>query len=61
LSTKVLTGQIRKDGIKMSSEIMRFFVLEMIERAATVARSEESPSIDPHHVLQITPSLLMDF
>jgi len=56
-----LNTKINADGVQLSGEFLRLFVVEAINRAAKVAEAEGAESIEPSHLEQILPQLLLDF
>uniref|UniRef100_K3X8K5 Centromere protein X n=1 Tax=Globisporangium ultimum (strain ATCC 200006 / CBS 805.95 / DAOM BR144) TaxID=431595 RepID=K3X8K5_GLOUD len=65
-STDALAGaarvtKINQDALKLSSELLRLFVVEAFHRAQMEAMVDDSPTIEPHHVEQILAQLLLDF
>ncbi|KAF1315207.1 Centromere protein x, partial [Globisporangium splendens] len=53
--------KISQDALKLSSELLRLFVIEAFHRAQMEAMVDDSPTIEPHHVEQILAQLLLDF
>mmetsp|Transcript_40054 Transcript_40054/g.55654 ORF Transcript_40054/g.55654 Transcript_40054/m.55654 type:complete len:112 (-) Transcript_40054:149-484(-) len=49
------------DAIKMSSELLRLFVVEATQRASILAEAEGEIIIDKSHLERILPQLLLDF
>ncbi|CAN4085936.1 unnamed protein product [Withania somnifera] len=49
------------NALKLSSELLRVFVAEAIQRAATIAEAEGSIKIEATHLERILPQLLLDF
>ncbi|WMV21304.1 hypothetical protein MTR67_014689 [Solanum verrucosum] len=49
------------NALKLSSELLRVFVAEAIQRAATIAEAEGSVKIEATHLERILPQLLLDF
>ncbi|XP_057466366.1 protein MHF2 homolog isoform X2 [Actinidia eriantha] len=49
------------NALKMSCELLRVFITEAIERAATIAEAEGVSKIEPTHLERILPQLLLDF
>lgn len=53
--------KIHADAVKLSSEFLRVFLLEALNRAQMEAMVDDSPAIEPHHVEHILAQLLLDF
>lgn len=53
--------KINSDAVKLSSEFLRVFLLEALNRAQMEAMVDDSPTIEPHHVEHILAQLLLDF
>ncbi|GER53197.1 centromere protein X [Striga asiatica] len=49
------------NALKLSCELLRLFVSEAIQRAATIAEAEGSLKIEATHLERILPQLLLDF
>ncbi|KAL3824911.1 hypothetical protein ACJIZ3_020940 [Penstemon smallii] len=49
------------NALKLSCELLRLFVKEAIQRAATIAEAEGSLKIEATHLERILPQLLLDF
>ncbi|EOY22302.1 Centromere protein X - like 1 [Theobroma cacao] len=49
------------DSLKLSSELLRIFITEAVQRAATIAEAEGGTEIEATHVERILPQLLLDF
>ncbi|KAF3645909.1 hypothetical protein FXO37_20750 [Capsicum annuum] len=49
------------NALKLSAELLRSFVAEAIQRAATIAEAEGSTKIEATHLERILPQLLLDF
>lgn len=49
------------EALRLTSEILRLFVVEALQRAREVALSQEEEEILPDHVEQIMAQLLLDF
>ncbi|KAL0385188.1 UNVERIFIED_CONTAM: protein MHF2 [Sesamum radiatum] len=52
---------INGNALKLSCELLRVFVTEAIQRAATIAEAEGSLKIEATHLERILPQLLLDF
>ncbi|XP_050223517.1 protein MHF2 homolog [Mercurialis annua] len=48
-------------ALKLSSELLRIFVSEAVQRAATIAEAEGVSKIEATHLERILPQLLLDF
>uniref|UniRef100_A0A3Q7FRS4 Centromere protein X n=2 Tax=Solanum TaxID=4107 RepID=A0A3Q7FRS4_SOLLC len=57
----VLMIKANANALKLSSELLRVFVAEAIQRAATIAEAEGSVKIEATHLERILPQLLLDF
>lgn len=53
--------KIHADAVKLSSEFLRVFLLEALNRAQMEAMVDDSPTIEPHHVEHVLAQLLLDF
>ncbi|CAK9144592.1 unnamed protein product [Ilex paraguariensis] len=49
------------NAVKLSCELLRVFVTEAIQRAATIAEAEGVNKIEATHLERILPQLLLDF
>ncbi|EYU17769.1 hypothetical protein ABFS82_04G176900 [Erythranthe guttata] len=49
------------NALKLSCELLRVFVTEAIQRAATMAEAEGNHIIEASHLERILPQLLLDF
>eukprot|EP00261_Vitis_vinifera_P040876 XP_019082119.1 PREDICTED: uncharacterized protein LOC100253596 isoform X1 [Vitis vinifera] len=49
------------NALKLSCELLRVFVIEAVERAATIAEAEGVNKIEATHLERILPQLLLDF
>ncbi|GAB2269743.1 FANCM-MHF complex subunit Mhf2 [Dionaea muscipula] len=49
------------NALKLSSELLRLFVTEAIQRAAIIAEAEGLTKIEATHLERILPQLLLDF
>ncbi|KAL0285805.1 UNVERIFIED_CONTAM: protein MHF2 [Sesamum calycinum] len=52
---------VNGNALKLSCELLRVFVTEAIQRAATIAEAEGSLKIEATHLERILPQLLLDF
>ncbi|KAK9726701.1 hypothetical protein RND81_05G231900 [Saponaria officinalis] len=62
--TGAITVQIHMTNataVKVSCELLRVFITEAIQRAATVAEAEGLTQIEGTHLERILPQLLLDF
>lgn len=50
-----------KDALALSSDLLTLFVVEAVNRAAQVAKTEDSGTIEFSHIEKILPQLLLDF
>uniref|UniRef100_A0A7N0SX36 Centromere protein X n=1 Tax=Kalanchoe fedtschenkoi TaxID=63787 RepID=A0A7N0SX36_KALFE len=48
-------------ALKLSCELLKLFVAEAVNRAATIAEAEGSGKIEATHLERILPQLLLDF
>ncbi|KAK4776604.1 hypothetical protein SAY86_005292 [Trapa natans] len=60
-SKKNRSTSANANGLKLSCELLRLFVTEAIQRAATIADAEGSTKIEATHLERILPQLLLDF
>ncbi|KAH7858649.1 hypothetical protein Vadar_026261 [Vaccinium darrowii] len=49
------------NALKLSCELLRVFVTEAVERAATIAEAEGASKIEATHLERVLPQLLLDF
>nr|XP_043607767.1 protein MHF2 homolog [Erigeron canadensis] len=49
------------NAVKLSCELLRLFVTEAVQRAATIAEAEGGDKIEATHLERILPQLLLDF
>ncbi|KAI7744608.1 hypothetical protein M8C21_005713, partial [Ambrosia artemisiifolia] len=49
------------NAVRLSSELLRLFVTEAVQRAATIAEAEGGTKIEATHLERILPQLLLDF
>ncbi|CAL5372853.1 unnamed protein product [Camellia sinensis] len=49
------------NALKLSCELLRVFVTEAVQRAATIAEAEGVTKIEATHMERILPQLLLDF
>ncbi|KAG6633219.1 protein MHF2 homolog isoform X1 [Carya illinoinensis] len=49
------------NALKLSCELLRIFVTEAVQRAATIAEAEGVSKIEATHLERILPQLLLDF
>ncbi|KAJ4846847.1 FANCM-MHF complex subunit Mhf2 [Turnera subulata] len=49
------------NALKLSCELLRIFISEAVQRAATIAEAEGSARIEATHLERILPQLLLDF
>ncbi|GAV83972.1 CENP-X domain-containing protein [Cephalotus follicularis] len=49
------------NALKLSCELLRNFVTEAVQRAATIAEAEGVSKINATHLERILPQLLLDF
>ncbi|EOY22303.1 Centromere protein X isoform 2, partial [Theobroma cacao] len=66
LDSEVGAGTSKKNrptsnSLKLSSELLRIFITEAVQRAATIAEAEGGTEIEATHVERILPQLLLDF
>eukprot|EP00850_Spirogloea_muscicola_P025213 SM002465S08161 [mRNA] locus=s2465:449:1135:+ [translate_table: standard] len=47
--------------LKLSAELVRLFLAELVQRAAIVAESEGDSIIEVSHIERVLPQLLLDF
>ncbi|KAK9726704.1 hypothetical protein RND81_05G231900 [Saponaria officinalis] len=58
---KVRPTSANATAVKVSCELLRVFITEAIQRAATVAEAEGLTQIEGTHLERILPQLLLDF
>ncbi|GAB4860579.1 FANCM-MHF complex subunit Mhf2 [Ancistrocladus abbreviatus] len=61
ISKKSRLTSANANALKLSSELLRVFVTEAIQRAATIADAEGLTRIEATHLERILPQLLLDF
>ncbi|KAJ7956130.1 Centromere protein X [Quillaja saponaria] len=49
------------NALKLTSELLRLFITEAVQRAATIAEAEGVDKIQATHLERILPQLLLDF
>ncbi|KAM7479823.1 hypothetical protein LguiA_028036 [Lonicera macranthoides] len=49
------------NALKLSCELLRVFVTEAVQRAATIAEAEGVGKIEATHLERVLPQLLLDF
>ncbi|OMO88253.1 CENP-S complex, centromere protein X [Corchorus capsularis] len=49
------------NALKLSCELLRTFITEAVQRAATIAEAEGGTKIEATHLERILPQLLLDF
>ncbi|KAL6280998.1 hypothetical protein ACE6H2_017879 [Prunus campanulata] len=49
------------NAVKLSCELLRNFVAESVQRAATIAEAEGVSKIEATHLERVLPQLLLDF
>ncbi|KAI3897133.1 hypothetical protein MKX03_025995 [Papaver bracteatum] len=60
-SKKNRTTTANANALKTSSELLRLFVAEAVQRAATISDAEGASKIETTHLERILPQLLLDF
>ncbi|KAK4749650.1 hypothetical protein SAY87_027099 [Trapa incisa] len=60
-SKKNRSTSANTNALKLSSELLRLFVIEAIQRATTIADAEGSTRIEATHLERILPQFLLDF
>ncbi|KHN34373.1 Centromere protein X [Glycine soja] len=55
------TATANANALKLTSELLRIFITEAVQRAATIAEAEGASQIEPTHLEIILPQLLLDF
>ncbi|KAG5523028.1 hypothetical protein RHGRI_034993 [Rhododendron griersonianum] len=60
-SKKIRPTFANANALKLSSELLRVFVTEAVERAATIAEAEGASTIEATHLERVLPQLLLDF
>ncbi|KAK7265609.1 hypothetical protein RJT34_33231 [Clitoria ternatea] len=60
-SKKSRPTSVNANALKLTSELLRMFVTEAIQRAAAIAEAEGASQIEPTHLEIILPQLLLDF
>ncbi|XP_065874258.1 protein MHF2 homolog [Euphorbia lathyris] len=58
---KVRSTSANSNALKLSCELLRVFVSEAVQRAATIAEAEGVGKIEATHLERILPQLLLDF
>ncbi|XP_076891713.1 protein MHF2 homolog [Bidens hawaiensis] len=49
------------NAVRLSCELLRLFVTEAVQRAATIAEAEGGDRIEATHLERVLPQLLLDF
>ncbi|GAA0183860.1 hypothetical protein Leryth_001424 [Lithospermum erythrorhizon] len=57
----VIPSGANANALKLSCELLRQFVVEAVQRAASIAEAEGATTIAPTHLERILPQLLLDF
>ncbi|KAK9278337.1 hypothetical protein L1049_027902 [Liquidambar formosana] len=60
-SKKNRRASANANALKLSCELLRVFVTEAVQRAATIAEAEGVGKIEATHLERILPQLLLDF
>ncbi|KAA8542198.1 hypothetical protein F0562_023350 [Nyssa sinensis] len=60
-SKKNRPTSVNANALKLSCELLRVFVTEAVQRAATIAEAEGVSKIEATHLERILPQLLLDF
>ncbi|XP_020217581.1 protein MHF2 homolog [Cajanus cajan] len=60
-SKKNRTTFANANAVKLTSELLRIFITEAVQRAAAIADAEGASQIEPTHLEIILPQLLLDF
>ncbi|RZC10931.1 Protein MHF2-like isoform B [Glycine soja] len=60
-SKKNRSTSANANALKLTSELLRIFITEAVQRAATIAEAEGASQIEPTHLEIILPQLLLDF
>ncbi|XP_015882399.1 protein MHF2 homolog [Ziziphus jujuba] len=55
------TSSANGNALKLSCELLRIFITEAVQRAATIAEAEGVSKIEATHLERILPQLLLDF
>ncbi|XP_015578659.1 protein MHF2 homolog isoform X2 [Ricinus communis] len=60
-SKKIRSTSANSNALKLSCELLRVFISEAVQRAATIAEAEGVSKIEATHLERILPQLLLDF
>ncbi|GMI92895.1 hypothetical protein HRI_002958800 [Hibiscus trionum] len=60
-SKKIRPTFANPNALKLSGELVRIFITETVQRAATVAEAEGGAKVEAIHLERILPQLLLDF
>ncbi|KAK8709923.1 hypothetical protein V6N13_060921 [Hibiscus sabdariffa] len=60
-SKKIRPTFANPNALKLSCELVRIFITESVQRAATVAEAEGGGKVEAIHLERILPQLLLDF
>ncbi|XP_012079943.1 protein MHF2 homolog [Jatropha curcas] len=60
-SKKIRPTSANSNALKLSCELLRVFISEAVQRAATIAEAEGVEKIEATHLERILPQLLLDF
>uniref|UniRef100_A0AAV1UGH9 Centromere protein X n=1 Tax=Peronospora matthiolae TaxID=2874970 RepID=A0AAV1UGH9_9STRA len=53
--------KIHADALKLSTEMLRLFVVEAVRRAQMEAMVDDSEHVEPLHIEQVLAQLMLDF
>ncbi|KAH1118184.1 hypothetical protein GLYMA_17G125900v4 [Glycine max] len=60
-SKKNRSTSANANALKLTSELLRIFITEAVQRAAATAEVEGASQLEPTHLEIILPQLLLDF
>mmetsp|Transcript_11256 Transcript_11256/g.18399 ORF Transcript_11256/g.18399 Transcript_11256/m.18399 type:complete len:88 (-) Transcript_11256:706-969(-) len=55
------TVKLSNEGAEVLAEFLRLFVIEALHRSASTAQNEDEEQVEPRHLEQNVPQLLLDF
>lgn len=53
--------KISSDAVKLTSEVIKIYILEALERAAQQAKRQDESEVAAEHFEKILPQFLLDF
>ena len=53
--------KMSSDAVRLTSEVIKVYILEALERAAQQAKRQDTTEVTPEHFEKILPQFLLDF